>query len=62
MVEKERDEWLHRQWCQLLPFMHMKYLSYLSFADYRDQITGRNIDRRDTDVIVNEIKELHGLS
>jgi len=60
-AEKERDQWIHRQWCQLLPFMYMKQLSYVSFQDYKDQITGRNLDRRDTDVIVNELKQLHGL-
>ena len=41
--------------------MYMKQLSYVSFQDYKDQITGRNLDRRDTDVIVNELKQLHGL-
>lgn len=61
MAEKERIEQLHRQWCSLLPFMHMEFLKYVSFRDYMDNITGKNLDLRDTDVIVKEIKERHGL-
>ena len=60
-ADREQDEYLHRQWCALLPFMHMKYLNYMSFQDYRDQVTGRNLDLRDTDTIVRELKQLHGL-
>ena len=61
MAEKEQDRWLHRQWCSLLPFMHMQMLKYVSFKDYKDRITGKNLDLRDTDVIIEEIKRSHGL-
>ncbi|MCR5811171.1 MAG: hypothetical protein K6G34_07220 [Lachnospiraceae bacterium] len=60
-AELEQDETLHRQWCALLPFMHMEMLKYVSFKDYKDRVTGKDLDLRPADEIVEEIKKLHGL-
>ena len=41
--------------------MHMKYIKFISFNDYKDRVTGKDLDLRDTDTIIAEIKELHGM-
>lgn len=54
--EKERDERFYRQWLVQLPFMNEE--NYISFADYVDRLTGKNIDTRPAEVILAEIDEI----
>ncbi len=54
--EEERDERLHRQWAAQLPFMSAE--SYVSFREYRDLVTGANIDTRPTGELVEECLEI----
>lgn len=61
MIEKDRDDYYYKQWCAILPLMHMKYIKFISFNDYKDRVTGKDLDLRDTDTIIAEIKELHGM-
>ena len=42
--EKERDERIFQQWVAQLPWMDEE--SFVSFSDYKDKLTGANIDRR----------------
>lgn len=42
--EKEREERIFQQWVAQLPWMDEKH--FVSFADYKDKLTGANIDRR----------------
>lgn len=55
--EKELEEQIRQQWTIQLP--HMTKENYISFNDYFDRVTGRNIDTRPADAIIKEIEELH---
>lgn len=54
--EKERDERIFRQWVSQLPFMGEK--TFISFDDYRDRVTGANIDTRPTAEIMAELDSI----
>ena len=43
-IEKNRDDRLFLQWVVQLPYQDRD--NYLSFAAYKDRVTGANIDRR----------------
>ena len=51
--EKHRQEWLH-----LLPLM-ITTGKYMSFENYYDSVTGKNIDMRSTEEIIAEIDAAH---
>ena len=51
--EKHRQEWLH-----LLPLM-ITSGKYMSFDEYFDKVSGRNIDMRSTEEIIAEIDAAH---
>lgn len=55
-LEQERDERLFRQWTAQLPIMAYTGKN-MSFAEYRDRVTGANIDRRSVAEIQKEIDE-----
>lgn len=55
-MEKSRDERIFQQWVALYPWMDKE--SYVSFADYRDQVTGANIDRRSVAEIMHDLDEV----
>lgn len=44
------------QWVAYLP--HMTKENFVSFHDYLDQVTGKNIDTRPAEVILKELDEL----
>ena len=52
-MEKERDERIREQWVAQLPVMAISG-KHISFADYKDKVTGANIDRRTTAEILAE--------
>lgn len=56
-MEKERDERIFQQWVVQLPAMAMTD-KVMSFEDYRDRVTGANIDRRSTRDILLEMDEV----
>ena len=53
----ERDERSRQQWVAQLPVMAISGKS-ISFADYKDKVTGANIDRRSTAEILAELDDL----
>jgi len=53
---EERDDRIHRQWCSILP--HMTEETFVSFAEYRDNMIGANIDHRSDAEILAEIDEI----
>lgn len=55
--EAERDERLFSQWVAQLPIMAMQGVS-VSFAEYRDRMTGANIDTRPASIILAELDEI----
>lgn len=55
--EKERDERIFQQWVAQLPIMAMGD-NVVSFDDYRDRVTGANIDLRPTADILAELAEV----
>lgn len=55
-IEEEQNELVHRQWCAQLPFMSKE--TYVPFPEYRDNVTGRNIDTRPTGVMVAELLKI----
>lgn len=52
--ERERDERFYRQWLAQLPFMGED--NFIAFDEYRDRLTGANIDTRPTAVILAEME------
>jgi len=42
--EKDREERIFQQWVVQLPLMDEKH--FVSFSDYKDKLTGANIDTR----------------
>ena len=55
-VEQERDERIFQQWTAQLPIMAYTGKN-ISFAEYRDRVTGANIDRRSVAEIQKEIDD-----
>ena len=55
-AEQERDARLFQQWTAQLPIMAYTGKT-ISFAEYRDRVTGANIDRRSVAEIQKEIDE-----
>lgn len=53
----ERDERIRQQWVAQLPVMAISGKS-ISFADYKDKVTGANIDRRSTAEILAELEDI----
>lgn len=53
--EKEKEERLYQQWCAMLPQMN----KYMSFVDFSDMLTGKNIDMRPAEDIIKDIEEAH---
>lgn len=43
-IEKDRDDRLFQQWVAQLPFQDRD--NFVSFAAYKERVTGANIDRR----------------
>ena len=55
--EETRNERIFQQWVVQLPLMGYTGI-YVGFADYKDRVTGANIDRRSTAEIMAEIDEI----
>lgn len=55
-MEKDRDERIFRQWVAQLPWMDKN--TFISFADYKDRVTGANIDRRSVAEIMKDLDEV----
>lgn len=56
-LEKDRDERLFQQWTAQLPLMAFTG-EVESFADYKNRVTGANIDRRSVAEINRELDEV----
>lgn len=54
--EKEREERIFLQWALQLPLMTKD--TFTSFEDYKDKVTGKNIDTRSTEEMLNDIDEI----
>lgn len=54
--EKERENRFFMQWVVQLP--HMTKETFISFDDYVDKVTGRNIDMRPAYECMQEIEEI----
>lgn len=57
--EKEREETARSQWVLHLPYMSMGLMKYVSFEEYYDKISGKNVDLRPAEEIIKEIEALH---
>lgn len=55
-AEKERDERIFQQWVAQLPWMSKE--NFVSFADYKNKLTGANIDRRSVAEIEAELADV----
>lgn len=56
-IEKDRDERLFQQWTAQLPVMALTG-EVVGFADYKNRITGANIDRRPTAAINRDLDDV----
>lgn len=54
-LDAEQDTRLHLQWALQLPYMSREH--YVSFAEYKDRVTGANIDLRSEHEILADIAE-----
>lgn len=54
--EKEREERIFQQWVAQLPYMDKQ--NFVSFEDYKNKLTGANIDRRSVAEIEAELAEV----
>ena len=54
--EQERDDRIFQQWVVQLPLMGKE--NFVSFAAYKDNVTGANIDRRSVAEIMAELDEV----
>jgi hypothetical protein len=55
-MEQERDDRIFQQWVSQLPWMGRE--NFVSFADYKDRVTGANIDRRSVAEIIKDLDEV----
>lgn len=55
--ESEKDERIFQQWTAQLPIMAFAGTP-ISFKDYKERVTGKNIDIRPTFEILEEINEI----
>lgn len=53
--EKDMEDRLYQHWCAMLPQM----AEYKAFGEFKDMMTGANLDLRPTSEIIKEIEELH---
>lgn len=58
--ERDRDDWLRREWVSILPWMQTGQLKLIQLDEYLDSRTGRNIDTRSNAEIIAELEKLHG--
>ena len=56
-IESDRDERLFQQWTAQLPIMALTG-EVEGFADYKNRVTGANIDRRSTVDILRELDDV----
>lgn len=54
--KKEKEERIYLQWLVQLPNMNNE--NYVAYSEYYDRITGKNIDYRPTEAIVEETEQL----
>ena len=54
--EKEREGRIFQQWVAQLPYMDKQ--NFVSFEDYKNKLTGANIDRRSVAEIEAELAEV----
>lgn len=54
-IEKEQDEKLYFRWCIELPYMEEP----CTYNNYKDILTGRNIDKRPEAEIIADIMQAH---
>ena len=55
-MEKAREERIFLQWVVHLPWMDQEH--FISFPDYKDRVTGANIDRRSVAEIEDDLAEV----
>lgn len=53
--EKDLEERLYQQWCAMLP----EFAEYIVFEEFKDMMTGKKVDMRPAEEIMDEIKTLH---
>ena len=57
--EKERDERIFHQWVVQLPYMDKD--TFVPFSEYKEKVTGANIDRRSQAELFAELAEVEQL-
>lgn len=55
-MEENRDERIFQQWVAQLPYMGKE--NYISFEDYKNKLTGADIDRRSVADIEADLAEV----
>lgn len=56
-MQEEHRERIRRQWLALLPAMVLTQ-TYIGFEDYFNDVTGRTIDNRPTEVILQDLADV----
>lgn len=55
-IKAQRDERLYLWWCAVVP--NMTASNFMSFDEFRDRLTGANLDTRPAEEILAEVAEI----
>lgn len=55
-IKAHQEDRLYRWWCAIVPNMTSE--TFMSFEDFRDRMTGANIDKRPAEEILAEAEEI----
>ena len=54
-ITKEKEDKLYQMWCGMLP----KFQKFMAFEEFKEKMTGANIDTRSAEEIMADIEETH---
>lgn len=57
-IEGNKRKEAREQWIAMLPLMAEKRIEYMSFEAYYDQVSGKSIDTRPDEEILEEVYEI----
>ena len=55
---KKREERAWEQWLELLPHMVLKRMNFIEFEDFKNRISGSDIDIRPIEEIMKDVNEV----
>lgn len=56
--QKQRENRVWQQWVQLLPHMVLKRMNFIEYEDFKNRVTGSDIDTRPVEEIMADVEEV----